>query len=133
MENKTILKRIPEGGCYYDFEEETCFKDSFYDRVVISGNRNFISFGKKELIDIINYEYYDEELEYNYDNIEELNKVTGKKWIPYEFTGYSQGDWQRVFYVLDEVSKEELDFLENFYFGKMDDGYKRVYNYKELK
>ena len=104
----------------YDFEEEVCFNDSFKERVIIYGNSHFKSFGDNLLLSIVKEDYYDEENGYDYDVFEELEKVTGKKWETTSFKGYNQGDWQKVYYAVEDVDKEELEFLENFYMGKID-------------
>ena len=33
--------------------------------------------------------------------------------------GYSQGDWNELYYVKDETNEYELDEVENFYMGKV--------------
>ena len=53
------------------------------------------------------------------DIFEELEKYTGKKWKKTTIRGYSQGDWQDIYYVEDELSKEYIEEIENFYMGKV--------------
>ena len=169
---KTILRRQPEGYCDYEF------KDYLPEEkiVIITGNTHYKSYGDKKLIDIINNDYYDDEAGYDYEPLAYLEKITNKKWECKTISGYSQGDWNELYYVVDEVTEEYIDILEAFYFGMVDefiveedeefnyhvyiphdivwkgkeaicnevglkpedtivlidDGYKKVYNYKEL-
>ena len=51
--------------------------------------------------------------------LEELKKITGKVWEETTLRGYSQGDWQTLYYVVDEVTKEEIETIENFYMSKV--------------
>ena len=128
------LKQTSPENVWYDFEDEVDFSQ-YEDKVVIAGNRDFKEFGDSDLIKIIKNDYYDddetlienedgscyvEEIGYNYDTAEELEKVSGKKnWVEGSFSGYSQSDWQKVWYVKDEVSQDELDYMEAFYMGKV--------------
>ena len=48
-----------------------------------------------------------------------LEKVTRKKWNKTTIKGYSQGDWQDVYYVDGEVSEAYVEEIENFYMGKV--------------
>lgn len=113
---KTILKKVPGEDMYYRFEDEVEVDKS---KIVICGNRNFIKIGDETLIEIIEGNYYDDDLAYDYEVLEELKKVTGKTWTKDEIRGYSQGDWNLVYYVEDEVSREQLEEIENFYMGKV--------------
>ena len=103
----------------YDFEEEVCFETN-KDNVVICGNWRYKSFGDETLLNIISYDYYDDELGYDYNIFEELEKVTGKKWCSSEIRGYCQSDWNTIYYVEEEVSEERIKELEAYYFGKVD-------------
>ena len=113
---KTILRKVPDEHMYYNFEDEVEIDTS---KVVICGNRNYRKVGDKTLIDIIEGDYYDDEVGYDYEPLEMLNKYTNKIWVRDEMRGYSQGDWNLIYYVKDEVSKEELEEIENFYMGKV--------------
>ena len=63
---------------------------------------------------------YEDEIGYNYDTAEELEKVSGKKnWVEGIFRGYSQSDWQKIWFAKDEVSQDELKYMEAFYMGKV--------------
>ena len=128
------LKQASSEDVWYDFEDEVDFS-LYEDKMVIAGSREFKAFGDDTLIKIVKNEYYDddetlienedgscyvEEIGYNYDTAEELEKVSGKKnWVEGSFSGYSQSDWQKVWYSKDEVSQDELKYIEAFYMGKV--------------
>ena len=132
--NKIKLKQTSSEDISYDFEDEVDFS-RYEDKMVIAGNREFKAFGDDTLIKIVKNEYYDDdetlienedgscyvdESGYNYDTAEELAKVSGKKnWVEGSFSGYSQSDWQTVWYSKDEVSRDERDYMEAFYMGKI--------------
>ena len=172
--NETILRKVPDENSYYEFED---LMELDKKRFIIYGNDDFREMGDKELISIVKGEYYDDELGYDYDPFEVLKKVTGKDWEETTLRGYSQGDWQTLYYVKDEVTDNEIETIENFYMGKVteftvdegdgdiyhdfvpddivwkgkksiceylgleventtvyvDDGYERVYKYKEVE
>ena len=130
------LKQVNPEYVLYNFEDEVDFSQ-YEDKMVIAGNRDFKEFGDETLIRITKNDYYDDdetlienedgscyedEIGYNYDIAEELEKVSGKKnWVKSGFRGYSQSDWQTVWYVEDEVSQDEFDYIEAFYMGKIDE------------
>ena len=113
---KTILRKVPDEDAYYRFEDEV---EIDTERIIIYGNRNFREFGDPVLLSIVSGDYYDDDTDYEYDIFEELEKVTGKKWKQTTIKGYSQGDWQDVYYAEDEVSKEYIEEIQNFYMGKV--------------
>lgn len=125
--SKTILKRVPDENVWYNFEDECYFKED-EDKVIITGNDRMQSFGSSALLDIVNGDYWDDDIDletgevigYDYDMIPELEKVTGKNWQVTTIKGYSQGDWQMIYYT-DEVSPARLKELEAFYMGKIDE------------
>ena len=132
---KTILKKVPDEDVWFEFEDEVCLWDN-KENVVIAGNDDFKECGDSTLLAIIKGSYYDddettverddgtcydEEIGYDYETLEELEKYTGKKWDVRTMTGYSQSDWQELYYVVDEVNDARLDEIENFYFGKVDE------------
>ena len=168
-----ILKKIPDEDMFIDFDE---YLDLDETKLIICGNRHFRNIGDKKLISIVEGNYYDEEAEYEYETLEELKKVTGKVWDTHTMRGYCQGDWNILYYVVDEVDEDEIELIENFYMGKVtefeidddgecyhdycpddvvwkgkksiceyfgikeeettiyeDDGYEKVYRYKEVK
>ena len=113
---KTILSKVPDEDTYYRFEDEV---EIDTERIIIYGNHDFREFGDSILMSIVNGDYYDDEFGYEYDIFEELEKYTGKKWKQTTIKGYSQGDWQDVYYVEDEVSEAYVEEIENFYMGKV--------------
>lgn len=122
---KTILKKVPDEDVWYRFDDEVCLFEN-KDNIVITGNRDFTSYGDETLIKVIKGDYYDEDKDkngevigYDYDTYEELKKLTGKDWECATIRGYSQSDWQYVYYVPAEVSQDRIDEIENFYMGKI--------------
>ena len=113
---KFIVKKIPDEQVYYNFDDLVEIDD---ERIIIYGNPNFTSFGKSILLSIVNGDYYDYEVGYDYETLEMLEKVTGKKWNKTTIKGYSHGDWQDVYYVEGEVSEAYIEEIENFYMGKI--------------
>ena len=113
---KTILRKVPDEDMYYRFEDEV---EIDTERIIIYGNHNFREFGDSILLSIVSGNYYDDEFGYEYDIFEELEKYTGKKWKQTTIKGYSQGDWQDVYYVEGEVSEAYIEEIENFYMNKI--------------
>ena len=113
---KTILRKVPVEDMYYRFEDEV---EIDTEKIIIYGNHNFREFGDSVLLSIVSGDYYDDDTGYEYDIVEKLEKYTGKKWKQTTIKGYSQGDWQDVYYVEDEVSKEYIEEIENFYMNKI--------------
>ena len=114
--SQTILRKVPDEDVYYNFED---FIELDKKRFIICGNDDFRSFGDKKLISIVEGTYYDKEVGYNYETLEELKKVTGKVWEETTLRGYSQSDYQTLYYIDEEVDKEEIEMIENFYMGKV--------------
>ena len=114
--SQTILRKVPDEDVYYNFED---FIELDEKRFIICGNDDFRSVGDKKLISIVEGTYYDKEVGYNYETLEELKKVTGKVWEETTLRGYSQSDYQTLYYVDEEVDKEEIEMIENFYMGKV--------------
>lgn len=101
------LKQTDSEDISYNFEDEVDFSQ-YEDKMVIAGNRKFKAFGDDTLIKIVKNEYYnddetlienedsscyEDEIGYNYDTAEELEKVSGKKnWVEGAFSGYGQSD-----------------------------------------
>ena len=113
---KTILRKVPDEDTYYRFEDEV---EIDTERIIIYGNHDFREFGDSVLLSIVSGDYYDDDTGYEYDIFEELEKVTGKKWKQTTIKGYSQGDWQDVYYAEGEVSEAYIEEIENFYMGKI--------------
>ena len=114
--SQTILRKVPDEDVYYNFED---FIELDKKRFIICGNDDFRSVGDKKLISIVEGTYYDDEVGYDYETLEELKKVTGKVWEETTLRGYSQSDYQTLYYVDEEVDKEEIEMIENFYMGKV--------------
>ena len=133
-ENKITISQIPDEQINYDFEDWVDFSQ-YQDKMVITGNRDLASFGDDTLIKIIKGDYYDyddtevvaedgtvseETIGYDYETEAELEKLSGKKgWTKTTIRGYSQSDWNEVWYVESEVTASELEYIENFYMGKI--------------
>ena len=113
---RTILRKIPDEDMYYDFRDQVEIDET---RIVICGNRNYRDVGDKELLSIISGDYYDDEVGYDYETFEMLKKVTGKDWEQTTMRGYSQGDWNYIYYVKGEICSEYIEEIENFYMGKV--------------
>ena len=114
--SKVVLRKVPDEDVYYNFEEEIELDKTKY---IICGNSHFRNIGDEKLISIVEGTYYDDEVGYDYETLEELKKVTGKVWEETTLRGYSQGDWNTLYYVDDEVDKEEIETIEDFYMGKV--------------
>lgn len=172
--NEIILKKVPDEDVYYDFEDYIELDKTKY---IICGNSDFRNIGDEKLISIVEGTYYDDEVGYDYETLEQLKKITGKDWTETTIRGYSQSDWQTLYYIIDDSTIEEIETIENFYMGKVsefvvdegddcvyhdfvpddivwkgkksiceylgfevdtttiyeDDGYEKVYKYKEIK
>ena len=113
--SKTILRKVPDEDVYYNYEDEIELDDT---KIIIYGNSRYKGFGDEELISVISGDYYDDETGYDYDTFEQLKKITGKTWKLRTMKGYSQGDWNYLYYT-DDVYEGFLDEIENFYMGKV--------------
>ena len=111
-----ILRKIPDEDMYCSFED---YMDVDKSKVIICGNDDFRSIGDKKLLSIVEGNYYDEDTEYDYETLDELKKVTGKVWEETTLRGYSQSDWQTLYYVVGEATDDEIEEIENFYMGKV--------------
>ena len=112
--SKTILRKVADENTYIDFDEVGVDLNN----VIICGNIRFREYGKETLLDIVKGDYYDDETGYDYESFEQLEKITGKKWEKTTIRGYSQSDWQEVYYT-SIISQEEINEIENFYMGKV--------------
>lgn len=98
--------------------------DYFEDRIAIAGNSSFTPMGSPTALDIIRGEYYDEDLAktvgscYDYNIIEELNKIMGGNWKYGQLTGSCQGDWQNIYYDSEVVDDQTIDMIDSFYMNK---------------
>lgn len=130
-----ILNQVKPEHVYFDFEDETQILDDVEKQnIVITGNRDFTNYGDADLLAVIKGDYYDGDLTlvenpdgtcyedtigYDYDIYEELKKLTNKEWEQTTIKGYSQGDWQDVYYVKDEIDQTRIKEIEDFYMGKV--------------
>ena len=114
--SKIVLRKVPDEDVYYNFEDEM---DLDKTKFIICGNSHFRNIGDEKLISVVEGTYYDDEVGYDYETLEELKKVTGKVWEETTLRGYSQGDWNTLYYVDEEVDKEEIETIENYYMGKV--------------
>ena len=117
--SKTILTKVPDENMYFDFEDFNSYVDFDKERFIICGNSHFRNMGDEKLISIVEGTYYDDEVGYDYETLEMLKKVTGKDWTETTLRGYSQGDWNTLYYVVDDSTIEELEMIETFYMGKV--------------
>lgn len=124
---KTVIKKVPDENVYScPFVDEYYATETTAKQLIVCGNRNFSEYGDKTLIAVVKGDYCDEDnkpgtdepIEYDYDKLEELKKLTGKDWEEVTFRGYSQGDWQTAYYVPSEITQERLKLFEAYYMGK---------------
>lgn len=108
-EETVVFRKLPEDRSV-DFEDEV--GDVALARIVITDNDRLSSFGKKELLDIVN----DSETEA--EAIERLEEKTGKKYDVREMRGYTQGEWNNIYYPIEDESA--IDYIEAIYTGKYD-------------
>lgn len=124
MKYENILTQVAKEDMFdYDFRE--AIGDGFDNDIAITGNRDYIEYGNETAIEIIKRDYYDDDenengeaIGYDYEVEAELEKVTGKKWHQTCMRGYSQSDWQYLYYT-DEVSDKMVEFIEDAYMGKL--------------
>lgn len=114
---KNVVTKTPDEYMCFVPDEEEYFPELQSLTVAITGNKWFSDKGDKTLLDIIKGDYYDEDFAYDYEPLKELRKVTGKRWEKTTIRGYSQGDWQDVYFAVDEVAPEALERIKNAYFG----------------
>ncbi len=117
---KVTLKKVPYESAlsFYDVEEMVSACDG---NIIISGNRHFKEYGEEKLLDVVKQEYIDEEVGCDYEPLEMLEKVTGKKWGEQTIRGLTQREWQTLYYAVDEVSDEWMKTVEAYYFGEIDE------------
>ena len=114
--NEIILRKVPDEYVYCNFED---YIDLDKTKYIICGNSDFQSMGDTKLISIVDGTYYDDEVGYDYETLEQLKKVTGKDWTETTIRGYSQSDWQTLYYIIDDSTIKEIETIENFYMGKV--------------
>lgn len=103
-----------------DFENEIYLDET---KMLIYGNDRMNEYGDSTLLSILKGDYYDDELGYDYDALEMLNKRTGYEWDYIEIHGCCQGQWSRLYYADEMPSDELIAEIEAFYFN-MVDGFK---------
>lgn len=117
---KTIVKKVPDENVYYDWNDQIDLTEE-KDDIVILGERHYVVFGESTPVSIIKGDYCDDDCGYDYETIEELNKICGGDWEETTFRGYSQGDWCQCFYNKNKVSKGLLNELDTYVMGKVDE------------
>ena len=72
---------------------------------------------RKRIIELLDYydEYYVDQEKFR---CEFLEAVTGKEWEHGTIHGCSQGEWENIYYVKDEFSKNTINTLESYYFNE---------------
>lgn len=125
---KTIIKKVPDEDVCCDWNEQIDLTE-VKDDIVILGDPEYVMFGEGLPSSIIMNDYYDTDVNdgeeycrgYDYDTIEELNKICGGDWKETTFHGYSQGDWCQCFYNKNKVSEGLLKELDIYIMGKVDE------------
>lgn len=172
---KYEIKKVPaEEMDGYDAYDEACMCE-YEGEYALVGNHRWIEAGDPIAIQIIQNDYYDDEVGYEYDVAEELSKIMGGEWTKDTLRGYSQGDWQYLWHT-EKIDAEQVKRIEACYMGKLteftvedgedkyvayvedeivwkgkaaicealgidpneatvlvDDGYEKVYKYKEIE
>ncbi len=116
--DKTKLVKVDDAAVYYDVDDELNFEQD-QDFIILAGNRSFNSRGRDDLVKVVSGDYYDDDFGYDYETFEELKKLTGWDWDVTTIRGYSQGDWQNLYYVEDKVSSQRIKEIEDFCMGKV--------------
>lgn len=111
------LYKVPAENVWYDFENEI---ELNYKYVAITGNHHFREYGDPTILSIINESYYDDETGYEYDVLSELKKITGYDWDVRTMNGYSQGDWQDLYYAVMDEYVPYFEDIDAYYMGKID-------------
>ena len=100
------------------FDDDALYGDDYTDGIIIMGNRMYN--GKiysrnheREIEKNLKY-YADSEV------LSELEKATGKEYASRDINGYSQSDWNVLYYPVGEFTEEQLNEIEDAYFGKYD-------------
>ena len=122
---KVVFTQTPPEKIYVDFEDEE--EELCYRKGCIYGNTRYRGLGDEEILQIVKSDYEDEEFGYNYDILEELEKVTGMQYETFEIKGYSQGEWNIVYLPKDENNSKYVEWIETLFFGKYDEYYNKEY------
>lgn len=117
----SIFIQIPEeeldDEADYIFDNDDLYGENFTDGIIIDGKKNFTSkiyskYHRNEILDLLNNGYSTNEI------VQNLNKITGKKYTYRQISGYSQSDWANLYFPEGEFKNEFLDVIEDAYFGK---------------
>ena len=123
-----VFNQIPDEEIYdqadYVFSDDGLYGKDYTDGLIIGGNRDysFIIYSKEhkdEIKDLLYSGYSSDEI------VQELNKITGKTYVADQISGYSQSDWNNIYYPTGEFSNDSIREIEDAYFGKYtayDDG-----------
>ena len=116
----SIFTQIPEEELYdeadYILDNDYLYGENFTDGIIIDGKRDFTSkiyskYHRNEILDLLNNGYSTNEI------VQNLNKITGKKYTYRQISGYNQSDWANLYYPEGEFKNEFLDVLADAYFG----------------
>lgn len=123
-----VFNQIPDEDIYdqanYVFSNDGLYGKDYTDGLIIGGNRDYSYFiysreHKDEIKDLLYSGYSSDEI------VQELNKITGKTYVADQISGYSQSDWNNIYYPTGEFSYDSIKEIEDAYFGKYtayDDG-----------
>lgn len=123
-----VFDQIPDEEIYdqanYVFSNDGLYGRDYTDGLIIGGNRDYsyIIYSKEhkdEIKDLLYSGYSSDEI------VQELNKITGKTYVADQISGYSQSDWNNIYYPTGEFSNDSIREIEDAYFGKYtayDDG-----------
>ena len=123
-----VFNQIPDEEIYdqadYVFSDDGLYGKDYTDGLIIGGNRDYSYFiysreHKDEIKDLLYSGYSSDEI------VQELNKITGKTYVADQISGYSQSDWNNIYYPTGEFSNDFIREIEDAYFGKYtayDDG-----------
>jgi hypothetical protein len=91
--------------------QDSRFNSEEWPDIIFHGNRHYHSHTTPEFDAI--YNRFDGEKRI----LRALHLLTGKRYDVRTIRGYCQGDWQTVFYPVEDYSREALDILEIEYFN----------------
>ena len=102
---KIHAKQVPPEYQGYYFDPE------YWSGIIFHGNRDFRSHTTPEFDAIVNR--FDGEKRI----LRALHLLTGKRYDVHTLRGCCQGDWQTIYYPVEEYTREALDVLEIEYFN----------------
>ena len=107
-----ILEQMPDEDIDYNFEDQLGL-DYYGDKILICGNRDFKKYGTEEALEFI------KEVDCTPSMLAKaLSAHFGGQYHYKCINGYSQSDWQYVFYT-EDIADRVIEEIENFYFGKV--------------